>query len=206
MILILGAPRTGSTLLYQIIVNHFDVWYPANDGTFHKAEKPVSYDSYKGKTKQPYEPNEGSQILSRWFGEEEEVQRKTEMTTILDYHKPWVIKNIWNVWRVDEWVKYYPDVQFVWIRRNRHDAAESDKRTGVNGAYARFQPGMYRDAYQQNQHIDEIIASALLGHDFVQVWYEPLCEQTEWYIAILKRFLKAEYREREIPKLVAHVR
>ena len=97
MIIILGAPRTGSTLLYQIIVNHFKVWYPANDGTLHMAEKePVTYDSYHGKTKLPHEPNEGSMMLERWFGQDIKPKRETELITVLGYHEHWVIKNIWR--------------------------------------------------------------------------------------------------------------
>jgi len=214
MILILGAPRTGSTLLYQIIVNHFVVWYPANDGTFHLADKPVSYQSHKGKTKEPYEPSEASELMERWFMQDRTARpdRETELTTVLDYHKPWVIKNIWNVWRVDEWVRLFP-VQFIWIRRNELDAAISDARTatGYNHAYRTFtgqkQEKWYgiEQAVHQQKEINKIIAGSLLGKDFMTVYYNDLCERTAWTLLSLRKFLKAEYRDRPVEKLVAHV-
>lgn len=74
MIHIIGAPRTGSTLMLQVIVNHFHVTYFGNDGKVHKADEPVPYESWYGKTKKPHEPSEASPILSSWFGENKQVK------------------------------------------------------------------------------------------------------------------------------------
>lgn len=84
IICIIGAPRTGSTLLYQLIVNMFDVFYfsnyvnnfqykhPAESSiiTYYRVEnaKPVPYKSKQGKTKGMYSPSEASNLFKYWFG------------------------------------------------------------------------------------------------------------------------------------------
>jgi len=226
MILILGAPRTGSTLLYQLVVNHFKVYYPANDGTLRMADKPVSYDSFKGKTKEPYEPSEASDMMERWFlqGKTVRPDRETELMTVLGYHSPFVIKNIWNVWRVDEWVRLFPDVQFVHIRRNRLDASLAYSRSmtenghGLNDAYLTFykQPSYQtvpRDKYklidqcsEQDLNVNVEIYKNLEGRNHITMWYENICNDTEWALLKLRKFLNVEHRDRPAPKLVAHVR
>lgn len=84
IISIIGAPRTGSTLLYQLMVNLFDTFYfinyinskhhecPAISATeinsYWKNPRFVPYKNTCGKTEGEYGPSEASNIFRFWFG------------------------------------------------------------------------------------------------------------------------------------------
>lgn len=92
IICIIGAPRTGSTLLYQLIVNLFDTFYFSNsiidtDGdiswyevnrmlTYFNAAlfRTVPYESFQGKTNGEFFPSEASKLFKIWFGGEHPSQ------------------------------------------------------------------------------------------------------------------------------------
>jgi hypothetical protein len=218
MILILGALRTGSTLLYQLIVNLWRVHYFDNTGDVHTTDAhEAPYSSTYGKTGEPWEPNEASGVLTRWFGESNRALpgMDAEIVKIVHANAPMVIKNIWNVWRVDEWKRLVPDVQFIWIRRRLYRAARADMLTSnrLNGAFARFvgtelealQP--FTRAMAQQAIINNIINDNLRGVEYIQMYYTDLCMDTEHEIARLREFVRAEYRtDRSIPNLSQRVR
>ena len=221
MIHILGAPRTGSTLMYQLVINFFHVNYFANNGTIRNTDDmPVPYVSEFGKTQDAHEPSEASYVLKRWFGEDKDTcpHKRTEMMNICEYHKPLVFKNVWNIYRVDEWVHLFPDVQFIWIQRDVQDAAASDLKArketgcGLNNAYRKFSERdlsnlpEHVQVFEQQRDMNKTIEVGLANKSFIQIWYNDLCTQTRWELSRLQRFLNAEYRDREIPKLIAHVR
>lgn len=213
MILILGAPRSGSTLLYQMVCNLWRVHYFDNTLDVRNTDaQPVPYVNAYGKTREPWEPNEASNILSRWFGECNRAMpdMEQEIVKVTAQNAPMVIKNIWNVWRVDEWLRLAPDVQFIWIRRRLYRAARADMLTAphLNGAFIRFvgtdisslQP--FPQALAQQAIVNNVIADSLHGKNYIQMYYTDLCMDTGREVARLREFLKAEYRDgREIPDL-----
>lgn len=214
MILILGAPRTGTTLLYQLIVNLWKVNYFANDGTIHNTDAgEVPLVSNYGKTTEPHEPSEASYIFAKWFGEERAVkpEYKQEMIDTLTIHRPMVIKNIWNVYRVNEWLEYFPDTQFIWMRRDEFDAARSDENapkkhpSGLNCAFRK-----YGGAHESlNTSPDRFVAQQAMINDTIwrsrdvhkQIMYEELCADTKRVVDLLRDYLSADWRGRPIPKL-----
>ena len=85
VLFILGSPRVGSTFLYQLIINHFDVFYPSNHlnelfetEEFNPIELPyeieqspfVNYHSNYGKTQGRDQPSEASLLFRYFFGGE----------------------------------------------------------------------------------------------------------------------------------------
>lgn len=84
-IFILGSPRTGSTILYQAVLDAFQTGFIANITNDYFASTPaigfslqhsaehvskvhiVSASTY-GKTKGLYQPSEGSAVMQNWFG------------------------------------------------------------------------------------------------------------------------------------------
>ena len=217
MIHILGAPRSGSTLLYQVICNLWHVNYYDNTGDVRNTDQQiVPYRNAYGKTVEPWEPNEASQVLSRWFGESNRALpgMDNEIKNVISINAPLLMKNIWNVWRVDEWKRIDPDVQFVWIRRKLYRAARADMLTAhcLNGAFIRFfgddlnclQP--FVRALAQQAIINNLIADYLRHCDYISVYYTDLCMDAVTEVKRLKAFLRAEYRERDIPDFSEHIR
>lgn len=213
MIHIIGAPRTGSTLLCQLIINHFRVNYFANDKRITNTDPaPVSYESEYGKTKLPYDPSEASVILQRWFGHSSKALPGMDSiiaSTVQDA-EPLVMKNIWNVWRIDEWERLAP-CQWVWIRRDVNCAAESAlqsyyKHGHINAAYAHFEGDLAHLApsekvYRVQKHINAIIQEKLEEKEFIEIHYNDLADRPGWVLLELEKYLKAERRyERKIPK------
>ncbi len=85
LVFILASPRTGSTLLYQLMINHFTFYYFRNfiNDYFSKfpalgvllgasickePRRPISHESSYGKTEGAFGPSEASFIFRNWFG------------------------------------------------------------------------------------------------------------------------------------------
>ena len=155
MVFILGSPRTGSTLFYQLIINFFDFFYFSNLINNHFAEHPVvgaalqhqlepnpdvSYKSRYGKTEGEFGPSEASYVFRNWFGGGHPSQIvSSEVLPGKDKHlcqslqsiyalfgKPILIKNAWNCFRIEALAQRFANAYFIWIRRDITHAALSD--------------------------------------------------------------------------------
>lgn len=152
-IFIVGAPRTGSTLLYQLMARCFRLPFIANLTNEHFAATPIvglalqrgveveiPLTSSYGKTKGPWQPSEGSAVMSHWFGGGHPSEivsarilpgREPHMLATLGavealYGKPLLVKNAWNCFRIAYLANALPEARFVWIRRDILAAATSD--------------------------------------------------------------------------------
>lgn len=153
VVFILGAPRTGSTLIYQAVCARFELPYIANitNELFSAAPivglalqkvvtVPVLFESRFGKTQGPFQPSEGSAVVSTWFGGGHPSALKSKdilpgreghfISTLSAaqflYGAPLVIKNAWNCFRVPYLATALPRARFIWVRRDIAAAAKSD--------------------------------------------------------------------------------
>ena len=95
ILFILGSPRVGSTVLFQLIINHFECFFPSNsfnrifqnkevnleslDLSLHMSSlKNVSYNSDYGKTFYDGEPSEASAFFGAFFGGEHPSEEKSK--------------------------------------------------------------------------------------------------------------------------------
>ncbi len=154
-IFILGAPRTGSTILYQALAAAFELPYIANLTNDGFAETPIvglsiqaawpAYDrltatSAYGKTQGPLQPSEGSAVMRHWFGgghPSETVSaaprpgaqihmQQTVRAAFALFGRPLLLKNAWNCFRIAALAELLPNAAFIWIRRDIAASAESD--------------------------------------------------------------------------------
>lgn len=154
-IFILGAPRTGSTILYQMLVAGYELPYISNATNGMFAEIPIvgfslqapwtRFDrilarSAYGKVDGPMQPSEGSAVMRRWFGggHPSEIvsaeplpsavahMQSTFAAASALFGKPVVIKNAWNCFRIAALGRLLPQASFVWIRRDIAASALSD--------------------------------------------------------------------------------
>ena len=150
---VLGAPRTGSTILYQVLCSRFGLPYIANLTNDHFAETPIvglaiqkalpeeiAYTSSYGKTQGAFQLSEGSAIMKHWFGgghpsalvstTVKDGMQEHFLTTLRAaeslFERPLVIKNGWNCFRIRCLAEALPHARFVWIRRDIAAAAKSD--------------------------------------------------------------------------------
>jgi len=154
-IFIIGAPRTGSTILYQLLTGNLDILYINNlICKFHR--NPIfgfwlSHLLFKNRTHHNYRsdfgntekyglssPSECGNYWYRWiprgqhFVDFPDVTKqmahviKTEINTISTYyHKPIIFKNLNLGQRLRLIHKAFPDARVVFIRRNPVNTAKS---------------------------------------------------------------------------------
>jgi hypothetical protein len=175
ILFILGSPRTGSTLIYQVVINFFRTFYFSNFIAEHFADhpavgaaldetlnphKPVSYESALGKTNGLWEPSEASLIFRSWFGGEHPSQ--TESCAVLagrEQHllasmesisglagRMIVTKNAWNCFRIKALATLFPRAHFLWIRRDIGLSALSD----LKSRYLKGSPTIWNSATTAN--------------------------------------------------------
>jgi hypothetical protein len=152
-VFVLGAPRTGSTLMYQAVCSRFGLPYVANITNDRFSSTPivgfalqkalpvdVAFDSRFGKTDGPFQPSEGSGLMVHWFGSGDPPALKaatiragfeqhfvdTLRAVAALFAAPVVIKNAWNCFRIPCLARTLPKARFIWIRRDIADAAKSD--------------------------------------------------------------------------------
>ena len=150
---VLGAPRTGSTILYQSLCSQFGLPFIANLTNDYFPETPIigfliqkalpieiSFESNYGKTSGEGQPSEGSAVLANWFGGGHPsalasstivAGKLNHFLTTLEaaeslFGLPLVIKNPWNCFRIEFIAKTLLSARFIWIRRDIVAAAQSD--------------------------------------------------------------------------------
>jgi hypothetical protein len=155
VLFVLGAPRTGSTFLYQAITSAFALPFIDNltNQFFPRTpilglllgsslREPIAFSSSYGKTVGLRQPSEGSAVMAHWFGGGHPSQivssrilegRETHLIATLAaadafFRGPLVIKNAWNCFRIEYLAAALPAANFVWIRRDIRTAAKSDLR------------------------------------------------------------------------------
>lgn len=153
-VFILASPRTGSTLLYQLLAASLGLPYLDNLTNHCFAATPlvglairagaikmeISFSSAYGKTDGPWQPSEASNIMRAWFGSghpselvssgplpgKEAHIRATVRAAYALFGKPLLIKNAWNCFRIPSLRKLFPDAAFIWLKRDIGAAAVSD--------------------------------------------------------------------------------
>jgi Sulfotransferase family len=152
-VFLLGAPRTGSTIIYQTCALLFGLPFIANLTNDYFAQTPivglalqkanptpVGMTSRFGKTEGAFQPSEGSLVMMHWFGGGHPSQvvstsilpdraqhfARTLAATETLFSRPLMVKNAWNCFRVAWLAKALARARFIWIRRDIAEAAASD--------------------------------------------------------------------------------
>ena len=152
-IFIIGAPRTGSTILYQTITNLYDVLYIDNlvcrfhrnlifgfwlSNKIYESMPHNNFDSWHGQSKGGHSPSECGQFWYRWlprdhhFIDYDEITPqmveaiRREITAVINYFDtPIVFKNLNAGQRLRLLTQCFPDAKFVFITRDPVQTAQS---------------------------------------------------------------------------------
>lgn len=145
-IFIIGAPRSGSTLLYQLLAKNFPLSYINNFiGNFYKFpifatkinnllqinKSKINFRSKHGNTKGIAGPNEFGNFWYRWFphephyanketinNEEKQEIKKTIYALQKNLGKPIIFKNVVNSMRIEALLSIFPYSVFLITRRD----------------------------------------------------------------------------------------
>ncbi|MCW2921747.1 MAG: hypothetical protein JWL76_1621 [Thermoleophilia bacterium] len=151
-VFILGSPRSGTTLLYQLLVEAFDVGYlanvhaaqPTDVARVEREQRPRTarsgsdFESTHGATKQPWGPSEAGEFWYRFFDRDRHqvdhaapedrtiVQLRAAVRAFMDACGASVVfKNTINSLRVPALAAALPEARFVLIERDLTDNARS---------------------------------------------------------------------------------
>ena len=144
-ILIVGCPRSGTTLLSQLVTTCFRVSYISNAAyRFYRTPLAASwkwrdailayqssFSSDYGRTRGPGEPNEADRFWKQWFPRDErpvdadylDDRATSEMRTIVSGLErilggPFVNKHVGHSVRMLALARAFPNVRFLWVRRD----------------------------------------------------------------------------------------
>jgi hypothetical protein len=154
-VFIIGPPRSGSTILYQLITNFYDVSYINNlchlsrknfyfgfwlSNVLYKNKKHNIFKSNYGNTQKSglNAPSEGGQIWYRWFSKNKIYYEKDDLSEedILEirntfnaitnrFQKPIVIKNLMFSQRLNVLANIFPTAKIIFIKRSPEFNAQS---------------------------------------------------------------------------------
>ncbi|ABW67634.1 sulfotransferase family protein [Desulfosudis oleivorans] len=153
IVFIVGAPRTGTTLLYQVLTNMLDVGYLSNlSNLFYHSlfsgmvlhdklygDRPHNnFSSDNGRTKGWASPNESGKFWYQWYPKDvscltEEMLSGVDFSPMVNtirniqdrLKKPLVFKNQTNSQRVASLAKLFPDSVFIHTVRDPFPVADS---------------------------------------------------------------------------------
>lgn len=140
-IFIIGAPRTGSTYLFQMLASYFQFAYLNNlSSIIFKTpslaiyiNKLLGINNFANKTSEYgftpglFSPSEGGPVFNYWFGTLEgagniknrEHIARTEIRTISSIMEaPFLAKNLNNSMRIPLIIRTFPNACFIHIKRN----------------------------------------------------------------------------------------
>jgi LPS sulfotransferase NodH len=150
-IFIIGAPRTGSTLLYQLLIQQFHLAYMTNLQSFFyrspaiiakltqklASSRSLNYptESKYGYISGAFAPSEAGATFRYWFGEDDisdqasktrkELARKTIACLSAAESTAFLAKNLYNSLRLATISSVFPEAFFIWIKRDPLYAAQS---------------------------------------------------------------------------------
>jgi len=166
-IFIIGAPRSGSTLLFQLLTDGYNFAYFSNihcrlfgsPSLIEKFLKPMdrltpsNYTSEFGKTNGRYEPSECGEWWYRFFQRKRPNESITEPNdkkmkqfrrSLLYFTnttaRPVICKNLYATLRLEEISEYIPEALFVVVTRNEEDNCRSILNARLNflGSHERW--------------------------------------------------------------------
>jgi hypothetical protein len=181
LILIVGMPRAGTTLVSQVLCRYLDVTYFNNlsalfprspltasswFGRLLRDRKP-QFDSYFGNTPRLADPNEGFHIWNRWLGTDHyhtvrsiSPESREEMVRFLNawltaFGKPLLNKSVRNTDAIPVLADAVRNSYFIAVKRDRRHVVESliEAREQIQGGKA-YGWGLY--SREQSARSDQL--------------------------------------------------
>lgn len=150
-VFILGPPRSGTTVLYQLMCQHFNFgyinnfvanWYklPITATRFYKRKNheknTINLKSDYGRSNNSFGPHEFSEFWYRWFSRKQIEKRKMSNSNILKIRKTigcltaihnnsMILKNVVHSVRIPQLSSIFSNCVFIVVERDHLDIAQS---------------------------------------------------------------------------------
>ncbi len=168
---IVGPPRSGTTVLYQLLCKHLQFGYinnfvanwpkaPLTASIFYKKFYQKSHDielvSNYGISPNTFGPNEFGRFWYRWFDKNNKListqkqflnKLKIEISGLTNIHqRPLLFKNVMHSMRILDLYKIFNNSTFIVLKRNKIDIAQSILKAKI-------------DLYKNKNHSFSVISS-----------------------------------------------
>ena len=172
-VFIIGPPRSGTTVLYQLLCKHFNFGYTNNFvadwynipitatrlyNIFSSQTSSIELTSNFGKSSNLYGPNEFGKFWYRWFSKTHELKDnyplienklRLEIAGLTKIHqKPMLFKNVINSMRINVLSQIFDNSIFIVLNRDNLDIAQSILNARI-------------ELYNNKNHSWSVITSAL---------------------------------------------
>ena len=172
-VFIIGPPRSGTTVLYQLLCKHFNFGYTNNFvadwynipliatrlyNRFSSQKSSIELSSNFGKSSNLYGPNEFGEFWYRWFSKTHELKDnyplienklRLEIAGLTKIHqKPMLFKNVINSMRINVLSQIFDNSIFIVLNRENLDIAQSILNARI-------------ELYNNKNHSWSVITSAL---------------------------------------------
>jgi len=192
---IIGPPRSGTTLFYQLLISKYDVGYPNNlMGKFYRCpnlaarmtathyqerNSQIEFASEYGNTPGLYGPHEFGEFWNRWFPKDPHYLDEDDLTedaiqdirqnisSLLNYlDHPILFKNVLHSMRIKALFRIFPNALFLVCERDPVFTAQSIYLTRKNFPAAKS--GWWSVKPKEYNEIQE---KSLLEQSVLQVYY-----------------------------------
>ena len=172
-VFIIGPPRSGTTVLYQLLCKHFNFGYTNNFvadwynipitatrlyNIFSSQNSSIELTSNFGKSSNLYGPNEFGKFWYRWFSKTHELKDnyplienklRLEIAGLTKIHqKPMLFKNVINSMRINVLSQIFDNSIFIVLNRENLDIAQSILNARI-------------ELYNNKNHSWSVVTSAL---------------------------------------------
>ena len=138
-IFIIGAPRSGTTLVYQVLVKEFNLLYFSNLTNVFYGAPCMSTILFKSKLghiddnfsnnfgyiEGLFSPSEAGPLNEKWFEYENKQAKQCINSLISKCSLPIVLKNIHNITRIVNILKLFPNSLIIHVDREKYFNAQS---------------------------------------------------------------------------------
>ena len=174
-IMIVSPPRSGSTIIYQVLVrvipsvyiSNLHLLFPYCASRYMVKRKRFgsitnSFDNYYGYTSNLYDVNEGNQIVEKLLKSASTIEEIRENFNSFihlmksDSERPLIFKNVRFYSRIYELHKFIPEITFLRIKRDIEEVVQSVVR-----AYHELGTFHPTPAHLKNKHAEDYIEFAV---------------------------------------------
>ena len=188
-VFILGAPRSGTTILYQLLCKYFnfgfinnfvaDFYRLPNAATsfykkFFNEQNNISLESKFGQSQNLYGPNEFGSFWYQWFDNDHKLKKpisiiKKEILSGVSgltkiHQKSILFKNVVNSMRVIQLNKIFDNPVFIVITRDELDTAQSILNARVK-------------LYNDKNHLWSVMPSRIDNSEFEKPYWTQIIQQ-----------------------------